>query len=247
MFKRVITLGLASAAFLVFAGTAIAEEQNESPLELTLSTDVVSDYVFRGTNVFEGTAFQPFAGLTYALSEEDAIGGSIWGHIPGESGHRNGTKFVETDYTLSYEHSFGPFSVGAGHVWYLYPDDGDEDLEETAEFFGSIGLDTFLSPRFAIYEDYDAFDMQYYELSLSQRLGGEEAGELNLTPYVNFGFASNAEKAYDENGLVQVTTGVATDLKAGDLVITPSFHQTFKIDDATVNEFWFKVGIAYSL
>ena len=240
-------------AFLLILSMPLAasaeEAEEESPLGVTLIADFASDYMFRGLNYFDGTSIQPSLSLTYALTDADVVGGSVWAHFPGESHRSSEEKFTETDYTLNYEHSFGLVALGLGHVWYVYPDD-DDDIVDTAEFFGSLSFDTVLSPRVSVYEDYREFDTQYYELALSQKIEDNSLGEgFNVTPYINVGFVTNGDTVYDrDSGLVQITTGLASDLKLGNLLlVTPSLNYTFEIDDATVNEFWLKISIGYEL
>ena len=225
------------------------EEVNaeESPLSVDLSTGLYSDYMFRGFNLYDGIAIQPSLGTSYDLGDAGTLGANVWAHLSGE-GDRQAEKFTEVDYTLSYDISLGIASIGLGHVWYTFPD-SDDGIDDSAEFFASISFDTLLSPSFSFYHDYDAFDAQYYELGLSHTLECSYLGEgFNITPFVNFGFASNAEKVYaDSGGLVQITYGAYFDLDLGDIAVTPSINYTNESDDAASNEFWVGLAFDYSL
>jgi hypothetical protein len=80
----------------------------------------------------------------------------------------------------------------------------------------------------------------------------EHLGEgFNITPYVNFGFTTNGEKAYaDASGLKHINAGVRANLKLGDFRVTPIFTYVFGTDDddngdRTPNQFLFGIDFAY--
>lgn len=219
----------------------------EKAWEVTLSSDFMSDYMFRGFNFHDGACIQPSIGATYALGDIGLLGGNVWAHLPAEGDHQD-EKFTELDHTLRYDMEFGPVSFGVGHLWYTYPRDSD-DIENTAEYFASVSLDTILKPYLAFYNDYDLFDAQYYLLGFSHTLNWAVLGDgFNVTPYVDFGFGSNAEKVYsDDSGLMHVTYGMSFALALGDISVTPKLSYTSAVDDATVNEFSLGISFIYSI
>ena len=171
---------------------------------------------------------------------------SVWAHFSAEGRTSASTKFTEIDYTVGYERSFGALGVAVGHVWYTYPRDSD-GIDNSAEVFASLSYDMVLSPSLSIYHDYDEFDAQYYELGLSHLLEVPTLGEgFAFTPFVNVGFASDADKVYADDGLVQVTFGTYFDLALGDVAITPSLNYTAESDDVAENEFWMGTSLSYS-
>jgi hypothetical protein len=256
--KAKALLVTALSVFMFAAPVALAQEEaaeetvaeaaeEESPFALELNTDFATDYMFRGQNSFDGTSIQPSVDLSYSFGDWGTVGGYVWSHLSGESAE-NTDKFTEIDYQVRYELTFDPVTIGVGNLWYTYPDNDDE-INDTPEFFVSLSVDTLLSPTFTYYHDYKEFDYDIYELGLSQKIEADCLGKgFNVTPSINFGFASNADKVYEDNsGLMYVETGLSFDMTLGVLAVTPSFNYTFKVDEATVDEFWFKVGIAYSL
>ena len=173
-------------------------------------------------------------------------------YLPGE-GDRQAEKFTEIDNTLMYTLAIDKLTVKAGHVWYSYPDD-DDDIKDTSEFFATLAFDDSevspfaLNPSLTVYKDYREIEYWYYELGFSHEIATDVLGKgFSTTPYVTFGFASNADVVYEDDGLEQVTVGTAFNLAAGDLNIVPTVNYTFEVDDNTVNEFWIGTSFAFSL
>jgi hypothetical protein len=243
----------------LIAGTVIAEEQQKTaaaaaeseaeetgPFSATASVGFMSDYMWRGFKLYEGLSIQPSVDLSYDTGDFGTFSGNIWSALPGETqGHDK--KFEEIDYTLAYEYSLDPVTFSIGHIFYTYPNDNTHLQTASREFYFGVSVDTIAAPTFTVYEDYDTFDNQYYELGFSHEITSEALGEgFNMTPYATFGFASNAEKVYADNGLVQVTVGTSFNLKLGCIDVIPSLNYTFKVDDLTVNEFWAGVNFGYT-
>ena len=221
-----------------------AEETTEQPWGVETSVDVFSDYMFRGLNLYPGSSIQPQVTGSYT-TEFGTLSGNVWAHLSAEGGDAEGVDaFTEIDGTLSYTYDAEAFSFSVGHIWYTFPDD-DDDIDDTAEVFGSLTLNTLLSPTLTVYHDYDEFDTQYYELGLSHTFEAI-AGEASLTPEVEFGFGTDTEKVYADNGFIQSTVGLSLDVPVGDLSVTPNVHYTFEADDNAVNEFWFGTALGYS-
>ncbi|MCB0317549.1 MAG: hypothetical protein KDD56_02245 [Bdellovibrionales bacterium] len=243
MFRKKISLLLLSVlALLVSIQSASADD-----LTLDLNAGFYSDYMFRGFNLYDGTSIQPAVGLGYGLSDSSSVNFSAWSHLSGEGGKSTATKFTEIDYTASYDVSFDNVGLSFGHIWYTYPADSD-GINDTSEFFASIAFDTFLTPTVSAYHDYEEFDAQYYELGLSHTVETDALGDgFNMTPYVTFAFASNADKVYADDGLVHVTFGVSFDAAIGDVVLSPSLNVTREADDLTENEFWTGINFGYSM
>lgn len=139
-------------------------------------------------------------------------------HLSGEN-RRSPEKFTELDFYLKYSVPVDIVTLTAGHYWYLYPD-ADDDLADTAEVFAGISLDVPLSPSLTFYQDYREFDNQYYDLSFSHQFKDGALGEgFNVTPFVSFGFASNADKVYEDDGLETITVGASSEAALGDISI----------------------------
>jgi hypothetical protein len=167
-----------------------AEEQ--SPWAFSATAGFFSDYMFRGQKLYEGTSIQPSITGSYDFGDLGSISANVWSHIPAESGPKS-DKFTEVDYAVSYSYVMEPVTLTVGHLLYTYPSDNTHALYTRGEIFGTLAVDMPLNPTFTIYEDYDEFDAQYYELILSHTLEFKSLGEgFNMTPSVAFGFGSNA-------------------------------------------------------
>lgn len=242
-------LGATVIALSINLGTTCVQAEESKPWSVSAATALYSDYMFRGFDLYDGTSIQPNLGAKYDTGF-GTIGGSLWMHLSGE-GDRQDEKFTELDETLTYTINVGAATLQLGNAWYTYPDDSDE-IVDTAEVFGVVSIDDSsfntlfsLTPTLSVYHDYREFDAQYYELNFSHTVEPEWLGEgFNATPFVAFGFASNAEKVYDNNGLVQITWGVSSTVPLGELSLIPSVNYTHKVDDATVNELWFGTSLA---
>jgi hypothetical protein len=111
---------------------------------VTLSTDVLSQYIFRGTAQSAGSVvFQPAVTVTYA-----GFSASVWGNLDGErhsvnpfmilpAGQAGNAKWSETDFTVSYTKEVcKDFSVLIGNIYYaLQPPISGFDQDE---IFGGV-------------------------------------------------------------------------------------------------------------
>ena len=236
-----------------FVNFAQAEDSSEpkKPWSVDLSTAFNSDYMFRGFNLYDGISIQPSVTANFDTGF-GTISGNLWMHLSGE-GDKQAQKFTEIDESITYSLELEPVTLKTGILWYTYPD-GDDDIKDTSEVFASVGLDDSkwlpfaLNPIFSVYEDYRVFDAWYYELGFSHTFECDCLGKgFSTVPYVTFGFASSAESEYADNGLEHVTIGTSFPLTTGDISVTPTLNYTFKVDDATVNEFWIGTTFGYSL
>lgn len=238
MVSRLI-IGL--TALILVATSAVAEEQKMWSVDS--SAAFYSDYMFRGFRLYDGLSLQP--SVTGNLkSDYGTLSANLWMHVSGDSGSDK-SKFTELDETIRYTYSIDPVTFTLGNVWYTYPDK-DDDIKDSAEVFASAALALPLNPVFSVYHDYDLYDAQYYELGLSHTFSELLGNGATLSPFVAFGFGSNAEKVYKDDGLEQVTFGSTMTIPVGALSVVPSVNYTAKVDDATVNQLWLGTSLNYS-
>jgi hypothetical protein len=227
---------------------AHCQEEQESAWSVDTSVDLFSDYMFRGLLLYEGASIQPSLTISYDTGF-GSLTVSEWMHFSAETGRTEG-RFTELDSTLEYSHAVGPFTLAIGHVFYSFSDYGDgSDIADTSEIYTTVAADVFLSPTFSFYHDYREFHAQYYELALSHEftLPGAKTEDITLTPSIAFGFGSNTENLYADNGgFDQITTGVALSIPLGTLSISPGLYYTFGIDDLVDNRFWFGTNLTAS-
>jgi hypothetical protein len=241
-------LGIVAA---MWVGGAVAEE-GEKPWSVDANVAFMSDYMFRGQNLYDGTSIQPYIGGSYDTGF-GMLGAYNWMHISAD-GATNVPEFFEMDWGLSYEIAFDPVTVAVGNLWYTYPND-DDDIKDTSEGFLTVSLDDSgfndfytLSPTISVYKDWDEFDYYYYELKFSHDHTWSFLGDgVTITPYVSFGFVSDGEKAYAEDGLVTISEGISLDIPLGELTLAPTINYTHESDDLAVDQFWFGVTVGYSM
>lgn len=251
--NRLLGLGLAvlcmtvpalSLAEVDAAASAAAENQAEEALGFSAdaTAGVFTNYMFRGQNLYNSVSIQPNLNLSYNFGEYGKISGGGWMHIPAAGDIDHEPNFTELDPTISYEVNIGLATLSLGHVWYTYLDNRPR-VPTTGEWFQGISLDTFLEPSFTIYEDHQAYEEVYYELTFKEPLGESVFGDclgkgFNMTPYVTFGWATNAEKYFQRDGLEYITIGTSFEIPFGVLNVVPSLNYTFQGDPTTVDRFW---------
>lgn len=237
----------ALVAVFVFVAQNV-RAQDDSNLSLNLSTDLNSDYMWRGLNLYDGMSVQPSADANYDLGAMGNIGVNVWAHLSAEGGNSAAEKFTEIDYTAHWDIAFNDFSLSLGHLWYTYPRSSD-NIEDSKEVYFSIGHNCELNPYISVFHDYDEYDNQYYEFGLSHTFETNSLGQgFNTTPYAAIGYATNADKVYnDDSGFTHVAIGTSFDFQTGDLTVSPNINYNFEIDDNTDNEFWIGISLGYPL
>ena len=139
-------------------GTATAQET----VEYSASGDVavVSKYIWRGQRLTNDWSVQPsvtlgiegFAFNAWGSMDMTAINDYNEGDPRAGSDDGLQGKFTEIDYTFSYDYSFDTVSVGAGTIFYTFP----ERFSTTTEIYGSLSFDTVpLAPNVTVYIDVD--------------------------------------------------------------------------------------------
>jgi len=241
IFLRTIAL----LALTFFRPVSLWAESEEKQWALDTTVGFYSDYMLRGLQLYDGAAIQPSTTFSWDEKELGKFSGTVWSHLSAEGETSASEKFTEIDYTLKYDYAFEDFGIALGHLWYRYP--GENSFRDTAEFLGTVYVDTTLNPIFTIFEDYDTYTIQYYEVGFSEPIGCEGLGkDFAITPFVNFGFVTNGSELYASNGFVQTTFGVTFTLQLGDISVTPSFNYTAEADDNAQNEFWTGTSLSYS-
>ena len=244
--------GLLACSLTLGHAAFAADGSAEKPWSVDMNVAFMSDYMFRGQNLYDGSSIQPYIGASYDTGY-GVLGAYNWMHISAD-GSTNVPEFFEMDWGVSYSIDFEPVSLSIGNLWYTYPNDND-DINDTSEGFITVGLDDSgfndfytLNPTLSVYKDWDEFDYYYYELKLSHDHTWSVLGDgVTITPYVSFGFVSDGEKAYADDGLVTVSEGVSVNIPVGELVLAPTLNYTHEVDDLTVNQFWFGMTLTYSL
>ncbi len=181
------------------AQPAEMSEEEECPLSIELSVDIMSDYVFRGFIYNDNPVWQPSVTLSYETEDWGGVYANVWSSFDltrkrgYASAGRRACGLQEIDYTLAYYINLFGFDFEAGHMWYTYPN-GNNYSER--ELFASVAYENpFVTPTFAAYWLYggcggDDRSSVYYNFSLEHEF--EIGDSLTLTPNANLGFGGNA-------------------------------------------------------
>ena len=205
-------VGLAALSAALVASSARAEESAETqgeeteksfPLSISVSVDVLSDYMWRGTICNDNPVWQPSVSLSYDAGDFGSVSASVWSSF--DLTHKRGTAtetrrscgLQEIDYTLSYAVELAGIGLEVGHIWYVFPNGNghsDQDL------YASISYDNpFVTPSATAYWNYsDSAEtdtsMFYYSFGLSHDF--ELTDALTITPNASLGFGGNAWTKY---------------------------------------------------
>ena len=112
-----------------FAGEEGAEKpklEEEDKPSASADVGVFSQYIWRGWELSkDSVVIQPSATLGY---KEFSM--NVWGNWDTHQYGLDKSSWNETDLTLSYERSFGPFTLGGGWVYYAL-----NSFDDQQEFF----------------------------------------------------------------------------------------------------------------
>jgi hypothetical protein len=128
-----------------------------SSLEVT--TDFVSEYVFRGVDYHQGTSLQ--TSLNYNIL--NSLTAAIWTNLRME----NGFALTETDYSLQWR----AITAGRAQATFgtLLYDRAASLGGQTGELFAGVDINMPVKPSLYVYYDWHANPGAYFEGSLSHR------------------------------------------------------------------------------
>ncbi|HEX8372573.1 MAG TPA: TorF family putative porin [Chthoniobacterales bacterium] len=174
------------------------EEQSTEPFGLNVTLAYDSQYIFRGVNILGGG---PGSGATEGGSLVSAdinyakygftVGGWYGASInesPNGFGGRGSqdAAYTELDLYINYAHTFGPVTLSAGYIYYLFPDaagaDANKDTHEVNVGISSSAI-PFVTPSLTFYYDMDLFEGGYLEFKLASSIP-VIADKLSIDPYV---------------------------------------------------------------
>ena len=142
----------------VLAASQLAAQNPVSlfPVAPVVGVDGVTTYLFRGVDVTESFAVQPWATLGLGNT---GLSGSVWSSFAvadrdalvalGQRGSLD-----EVDLTAAYNRTSGPVAFGLGYIAYIFPASSLDYV--TQEVFGTLGLAGVpLAPTVSVYYDFD--------------------------------------------------------------------------------------------
>ena len=174
------------------------ETQDKPRIEIAIAA--LNQYIWRGYEMSRNSmVVQPSLTLDYK-----GFSLNLWGNLDTKAynpdpGTDYGTKWNESDLTLSYSKKLGRFKVEGGYILYYFHGnhEGDKKRGENAQaLYLSIAPGILLSPTLAVYKDI-AHDREWYFL-----LETSHIFELSKTLSLIFGgYASYLKSTYADRDL----------------------------------------------
>jgi len=222
MTKKVLLAALVFVLSICCSG-AFAEDK----VELELTTDFFSKYVWRGQEINEDFVFQ--TGLSAGYKGFTA---GIWGNLDLTDFGGNRGEFTEWDYSIDYSGTIGEdgkVGYSLGLINYHFP----SVVGDTTEFYWGFSFDVPLSPYITVYHDIDVVEGTYVNAGISHSI--EDAVKLtdNLSANLDLGLSlgwanssyNNAYWGVDKSGLNDLLFSVALPVDlGGGWAVTPSFN-----------------------
>lgn len=244
MIRGLIALSLISSLTpVVRAEEQPAQEltsEKASGLSVEVSTDILSDYVWRGTICNGNPVWQPSVTLGYDTGDYGALSANVWQSY--DLTHKRGTAtnsrqacgLQEIDYTLTYAISLADFNFELGHIFYTFPKNNgasDHDLYATVSYDNPI-----VTPSAAAYWNYNSAhdadpSVVYFSFGISHDF--EPIEKMTISPSASLGFGDNAWGKYitDES--------VGTELSDQTIGVSASYSLTENLSlGAQINYTW---------
>ncbi len=235
------------------------ESAKEEGVEVSLTGDFFSKYIWRGQNLVNDWVFQPGVSVGYK-----GFTGSIWNNMNAKD-HRvddvlvKAGNLTETDLSLDYSNNVPGIDVLGFSVGAIYYDYLNIHLHPTAEAYGGLNLDVAASPSIRWYYDFDQADGSYVQFSVGHTI--EKLQEWRTDCYcglqvgASMGMGTaNYNRFYfglDETALNDFTLTAGLPICLGKLTIRPSLgYSTMLNKDVRAateksDNFWGGVGLVY--
>ena len=238
-------LGIAALAVGLSAAARTARAQAAVGADLGL----FSGYVWRGVSLTNRPVGQPGVYLIVpAGAASVTVGG--WANVDlgrydgsddlSQSGGASSLDLSEFDPWAEVSLPAGKAMLTGGVIGYVFPNDfGATDDFNTWEVYGKVGLSAPLSPKLAVYYDFDKVDGAYIEGSIGHSVPLGSSISLNLGALAGFS-AGQAEadspgelNNFFENGFTHLDLSAGVPLSAGIFSITPVLHLLVNGDEVT--------------
>jgi hypothetical protein len=159
-----------------------AAVQEEKPT-FDFTTYALSKYVWRGyEETKNGIVIQPSMTVGYK-----GFSVNVWGNLdtrpyaaaPNTS---YSSAWTETDFTFSYNKTFGLVNAGVGYIYYGLDaaNPGGVKPLDAEELFATVGLNTLLTPTLTVYKEIDHYHQWYFLLGVSHSIELSKAVSLKL-------------------------------------------------------------------
>lgn len=180
---------------LLLSLPAFAQESDdrEPSFSASLSTSIVSKYVWRGIVFNDNAVNQGELSLSY-----EGLSLAAWYNIDLSRENGQSGEMTEVDYIASYTFNLSEtLSVETGFLYYDFPalTSGDTSAREV---YATISLDTILNPSISAY--YDIHEVHGFYLSAGVSHSFELAEKLSLEVAASIGWADEDQMTYYYGG-----------------------------------------------
>lgn len=237
-------LGAAVLAMALSVSARSARAQATVGADLSL----FSGYVWRGISVTNRPVGQPNAYMVIPAGNASvSLGG--WANVDlgrydgsddfSQSGGVSSFNLAEFDPWAEVSVPAGKATLTGGVVGYVFPNDfGATDDFNTWEVYGKVGLTVPLSPKLAVYYDFDKVNGAYIEGAVAHSV---PLGSVSLALGALAGLSAGQAESDDigelnnflENGFTHLDLSAGVPLTAGIFSFTPVLHLVVNGDDVT--------------
>ena len=245
----------------LLVGGMVVAAASPAAAQFTAGADLVSTYVFRGYDVTDGVAIQPWGSVALGAT---GLSATVWSsfavqgreEMRGLGGGITRGGADEVDLTLAYNRSAGPLSFGLGYIAYFFP--ASELDYTTQEVFGTVGLAGLpLTPAVSLFYDFDGQDPddddadEIEGLYLNAGVTHSLPVGLPLNLGANIGFSNQeALRLTDSFEPNDINLSVGTPIPFGPVTFTPTVRYTWLLGGDEVESdgtFYASLGGSISL
>jgi hypothetical protein len=235
------------AAVLVVAAAASARTAGA---QATVGADLglFSGYVWRGISVTNRPVGQPNLYVAFPAGNASVTVGG-WANVDlgryddtddfSQSGGVSSLNLSEFDPWAEVSVPVGKATLAGGVVGYVFPNDfGATDDFNTWEVYGKVGLSVPLSPKLAVYYDFDKVNGAYIEGTVGHSV---PLGSVSLNLGALAGLSAGQAESdspdelnnFFENGFTHLDLSAGVPLSVGIFSITPVVHFLVNGDEVT--------------
>jgi len=238
---------LLAAAVLVVTASASAPTAGA---QATVGADLglFSGYIWRGISVTNRPVGQPNLYAAFPVGNASVTVGG-WANVDlgryddtddfSQSGGVSSFNVSEFDPWAEVSVPVGKATVAGGVVGYVFPNDfGATDDFNTWEVYGKVGLSVPLSPKLAVYYDFDKVNGAYVEGTVGHSVPlGSVSINLGALAGLSAGQAESDSpdelNNFFENGFTHLDLSAGVPLSVGIFSITPVVHFLVNGDEVT--------------
>lgn len=247
-----------STATQAQAGTVFGDYLAEKDIEVEVSgaVDFYNQYIWRGFKLDSDPVIQP--SVTFAVA---GFEGGVWASFDSDQDDGESVNSDEVDGWIGYGFDLGFIDedwsivgVSLGHTWYAFP---GTDLY-SKEFYLGFSVDTFLSPYFTWYNDYEdeaqgGADGNYYMFGIGHSF--EVSEDYGITFDVGYELGLNSDAFITGDGGYNLFTAGLGVALSDNISMTPTiaFSSPFgDLEDSAGgnpqdDEFYAGVSMSFSM